>query len=420
MRRYRTPPAAVVGSLTALAVATGLVFALRPIAPTLSLGVIYVPAVLVTAIVWGLGYAVPVAVLSMVAFNFLFLAPVGRLTLADGRNWTALAVYLAIAVVSSELATRARRRAAEAERRERETALIADAAAELLNADRLHPLLDDVRARAAALFAGEPETSRVRFDAALDALLAVAEERERLELASRDAEALRRSDAIKTTVIQAVSHDFRTPLATIEAAIGGLENGSLELSEADRASLLETIALESRRLTRLVANVLDLSRLQAGAAPPHPELWAVEELIAEALDASPGSARVQVDVPEALPPVRVDAVQMQRVLANLIENALKFSPPESEVSVRAESRAGHVVVEIADRGPGIGDDEAVLEPFARGRSSSGTQGTGLGLAIAAGFASANDSELTIAKRPGGGTIVSLSLPSAPVPTGSHA
>src|SRR3954452_23137810 len=156
MSRYRTPTMAVAGSLEAVGIATGVVYALRPIAPTLSLGVVYTPAVLAVSVFWGLGFAMAAAVASMLAFNFLFLPPVHTLTLADGRNWTALVVFLVTAVVASELAARARRRAVEAEQRRREAELLADAAAALL---RDAPL-DELALRMNAVLATSDDVTR--------------------------------------------------------------------------------------------------------------------------------------------------------------------------------------------------------------------------------------------------------------------
>jgi two-component system sensor histidine kinase KdpD len=383
---------AVVGSLVAVLAATGLVYALKPIAPVLSLGVLYTPAVLAAAVLFGLGYAIVAAGASMVAFNFLFLPPVHTLTLADGRNWTALTVYLVTAVVTSQLATRARTRAGEAEQREREAGLLSDAAAALLQ----EAPLDEIRARAERVLAGGDEIAQRRFEAAMASLLAVSKER-------REAEAVRRSDAIKTVILQTVSHDFRTPLATMQAAVGGLEDPDLRLTAADRSELLETIRLETARLSRLVENVLDLSRLQAGAAAPHPELWSVDDLLGQAAAEVSDPSRLRLDIPEALPAVRVDAVQMQRVLVNLIENALKFS--DGDVELRASESPGRLVVDVLDRGPGV--DEA----------SSSHRGLGLGLAIAHGFTAANDGALSLAARDGGGTRARLVLPGERIPVG---
>ena len=404
--------APVVGSVAAVAVATGLVYALRPIAPTLSLGVVYILTVLGVSVFWGVGYAIAAAITSMVAFNFLFLAPVHTLTLADGRNWTALAVYVVTAVVASELAARARRRAAEAEQREREAALLSDAAAALLQAAPFA----EIRSRADALLARSNPIARLRLEAALESLHAVSADRERLGAEAVDAEALRRSDTIKTAVLQTVSHDFRTPLATMEAAIGGLQSTTLELSPTDRGDLLDTIALEVARLRRLVENLLDLSRLQAGAAVTHAELWPIDELLARAAVEVAPEGRVRLDVPDDLSAARVDAAQVQRAFVNLIENALKFSDPAAIIDLRASEEDGRLVVEVLDRGRGIdaADATALLEPFVRGSGGS-TGGSGLGLAIANGFLAVNGGSLSLAARDGGGMCARVTLPAERVP-----
>jgi two-component system sensor histidine kinase KdpD len=370
---------AVAGSTASVAAATGLVFALKPIAPILSLGVLYTLPVLAAAIFFGVGFSIAVAVASMLAFNYLFLAPVGTLSLADGRNWTALGVYVVTAVVASELATQARRRAAEAEQREREAALLADAAAALLQAQPLDELLDRAED---VLLAGDP-VARRRFDSAVESLQALAAERERLDT-------LQRSDAIKTAVLQSVSHDFRTPLATISSAIEGLQSAELVLTEADRAELMETIRIESARLIRLVENLLDLSRLQIGAAAPHFALWPVDELIDRAVAEVREPERVRVSIAAALPPASVDDVQIQRVLVNLIENALKFSRAGVEIIARLGARS--VVIEVLDLG------------------GAGAPGAGIGLSIARGFAALNHGTVVLEPRPGGGTAARLDLP----------
>lgn len=375
----RRPLTAIAGSTATVVAATVLVYALRPIAPTLSLGVLYTLAVLAAAVLFGLGYAIAVALTSMLAFNFLFLAPVGTFSLADGRNWTALAVYVATAIVASELATRARRRAAEAEQRERESAVLADVAAALLQSSPI----DELLSRADDVLRGGNAVARRRFDAALDSLRALAAERERVD-------SLRQSDAIKTTVLQSVSHDFRTPLATIAAAVDGLQSSELALSDRDREELLDTMRLEVARLIRLVENLLDLSRLQIGGAAPHRALWPVDELIERAIAELREPERLTVSVEDGLPPASVDDVQIQRVLVNLIENALKFSRATVEIVARLDRRA--VVIEVRDRG------------------GAGAPGTGIGLSIARGFAALNNGAVLLEPRRGGGMTARLDLP----------
>jgi two-component system sensor histidine kinase KdpD len=411
----------LVGTLASaglVALVTAVIALVRPYVPVLSLGVLYVFAVLPVAVVWGLVLAIPVSIASMLAFNWFYLPPTHTFALSDGANWFALAVYLVTAIVVSDLAARARRRAREAEQREREAALLARIGSALLHGVGLREELGLIGPDAAEvlgvgaasielgpgtqghrLHVGDREVGRLvvptgeepevaaleRFLPALASLLGVAQE-----------------DAVKTALLRAVSHDFRSPLTAIAAAVDGLESAELELDDADRAGLLETIRLESGRLARLVANLLDLSRLEAGGATPRPELWTVDELVGQALDGLPGSERVDVELDDDLPTVETDAAQLQRVLANLLENALKFSP--GRVRVHASGVNG-VRIEIADDGPGLAADqlERVFEPF-RG------SGTGLGLAIARGFAEANGGRVWAEAGTGGRFV--LALPAA--------
>ncbi len=339
----KTHAARLALSAAAVAVVTAAVYGLSQIAPVLSLGGLYLFAVLPVAVFYGLAYALAVSVASMLAFNFFFLPPLHTFALTDSENWVALAVYLVTAVVVSELAAVARRRA----------------------------------------------------------------------IAAADAEALRRSDAVKTAVLHAVSHDLRSPLTAIRAASGGLESSSLELDDEDRAALLETIRLETARLERLVANLLDLSRLEAGAAQPRPELWAADELVSRALETlGPDADRVRVRLAGGAPPVRVDAAQLERALANVIENALRLSSPSDPVDVTVAVVDDEVLVRTDDRGPGLAEDdlERIFEPFEQGAAAR--RGTGLGLAIARGFAEANGCRLWAVPRPGSGASFVLAIPGA--------
>ena len=235
----------------------------------------------------------------------------------------------------------------------------------------------------------------------------------RRAFAAAEADALRRSDAAKTAVLHAVSHDLRSPLTAIRAAVEGLESGSLRLGESDRVALLETIRLETARLERLVANLLDLSRLEAGAAQAQRELWPVDELVSRALDAIGADAgRILVSLDGDAPLVHVDAAQLERVLANVLENALRFSSPSDPVDLVVSSTGDDVLVQIVDRGPGLeaGSLERIFQPFEHGRG--GGEGTGLGLAIARGFAEANGCRLWAEARPGSGAVFVLAMPSA--------
>ncbi|MES1247231.1 MAG: ATP-binding protein, partial [Actinomycetota bacterium] len=202
-------------------------------------------------------------------------------------------------------------------------------------------------------------------------------------------------------LLRTVSHDLRSPLTAIMASAGALTNDELTLDAADRAELAHAIGLEAQRLNRVVGDLLDLSRLQAGAAEPHLELWSADELVAQAL---PDGDRIRVELDDAAPPVRVDGPQVERALANLIDNALKFSPADSPVTVRVEHGSTELRIHVLDHGPGVdgADREALFRPF------EGT-GSGLGLAIARGFAEVNGGHVWAQDDPTGGHFV-LALP----------
>jgi len=393
----------VVASAALIAAATLVIAALEPFAPVISLGAVYIVVVLAAAVLWGLLYAVAVSVVSLLVFNWFLLPPVHTFDLEEPRNWTALLVYLATAVVTSELAARMRRRTAEAERREQDAALLADLAARLLARGDLTEFAERVER--------SDDPAALRLEQAVAALVAIAEERERLEREALEAEALRRADAVKTSVIQAVSHDLRTPLATIETALDGLQSPMIELTEREQTELLESVRLELQRLKRFVENLLDLSRLQAGAAVPAQAIWTADALAEQALDELQEGSRVRVEVPDDLPPLRTDAAQVQRALVNVLENALKFSPAETMVVLRAESDGDDVILRVDDRGPGISHDEAatVFEPF---QHTGGSGGSGLGLAIARGFVTANGGRIWVEEGSLGGACFVIALPAA--------
>jgi len=265
---------------------------------------------------------------------------------------------------------------------------------------------------------GEPNlAARRRLLPALASLLAVAIDRERLARSAIEAEALRQSDTIKTAVLRAVSHDLRSPLTAIRAAADGLGNPQLQLSDHDRRELLDTITVEVRRLEHVIDNLLALSRLQAGAAAAQLEVWRVEDIVYRALAEVTGADRVKVSIPEDMPPVTVDAVQVQRILVNLLENALKFSPEQAQVTVRGTKTRKEAILRVIDQGRGVPEEELehVFEPFYRGAPAQDQTGTGLGLAIARGFAEANGGRLWAESRPGQGAVFALALPTAEEP-----
>ena len=393
----------VVASAALIAATTVAIAALEPLAPVISLGALYIVVVLAAAVLWGLPYAVGVSVVSLLVFNWFFLPPVHTLALDDASNWTALLVYLVTAVVTSELAATMRRRAAEAEQRERDAALLADLAARLLEGSDLSELADRVE--------HSTDPAALRLEQAVESLLAIARERERLEREALEAETLRRTDAIKTSVIQSVSHDLRTPLATIEAALDGLGSSTIRLDAVQQAELIESVRHELERLKRYVENMLDLSRLQAAAAVPTQAIWTADALAEQALDELQDDGRVRVEVPDDLPPIRTDAAQLQRALVNVLENALKFSPPGTAVTLRAEQQGTSIILRVDDEGPGVEPSDAtrIFEPFHHARGSGGS---GLGLAIAHGFVTANGGRIWVEPAASGGASFVIALPAA--------
>ena len=443
--------------MAAIGVVTGLVHLLDEVAPAIGLSPVYLLAIVPIASAWGLAYGIAASILSMLALNFFFLPPLYTLTLAESQHWVALAIYVVVAIAVSDLAARVRRRAAEAEQREREEALLADLATSLLHGRPIADVLAEAGERAAGVLGVEscriqpgprrepppgespydlevegvrvgtlylregPEpqiTTRNRFLPALASLLAVAVERDQLVREAVEAEALRRSDAVKTTVLRSVSHDLRSPLTAIRVAGGTLRRSLAELEPADRDALLDTISGEAERLDRIVSDLIDLSRLEGGTVEPQRELCTVDALIGRALAAlGADGSRVDVTLPEDAPPVEVDAAQLERVLVNLLENALRFSPEEERVTLRVASTRRDVLLRVVDRGPGIPEAELehVFQAFRTGSTSGGRKGAGLGLAIARGFTEANGGRLWAESRPGQGSTFVLALPVTTVP-----
>jgi two-component system, OmpR family, sensor histidine kinase KdpD len=461
-----------------VAIATVAVYLLKQVAPVVSLSVVYLPAVLLVSTYWGAGLGLATALASAASFNFFHLRPIGRFTIADGRNWVALAAFVVVALATSAVAELARARALEAERGRAEADLAAALARELLLGDdteralasaarRLSealglrsaaivttghgtaggtadapPLRTDDRREALPLHTADgtrigtllvpgdldadvAANLRERVVPTLEALVAIAQRRDALQLQRVETEALRRSDEIKTALLRAVSHDLRTPLTSVVAAGHALGAGTL--SESERSELSDAVVSQATRLAGLVDNLLDLSRLQAGAAQPRADWVSVEDLLSEALagrDGEPIEIRMNVD--PGVPEIRADAAQLERAFANLLENASRYGAGEP-VLVRVRHSAGRVLVSVTDRGPGIdpGEQERIFEPFyqappRRDGGSSPRVGSGLGLAIVKGFVEANGGAIEVESLPGQGTsfIVSLPVPApdSPAPT----
>ena len=455
--RHERPPlrsgiAAVIG---AVALATVAIALLSPIAPVVSLSVVYLPAVLLISTFWGLGLGLVTSLLSAAAFNFFHLPPTGQFTIVDNRNWVALAAFTIVALAASSIAELARSRAVEAERRRAEADLAATLAHELLQgADTTAALSSAARRLSEALglssaaieegvaAAGPRRTAlalhgvngdqiativvpsnlsadtshrlRTQVVPTLEALIAVAQRRDALQAELVETAALRRSDDIKTALLRTVSHDLRTPLTAVVAA--GHALGTDSLSPQEREELSGAVVEEGTRLARLVDDLLAMSRLQAGRATPRSNWVSIEELVtaaAEGLRGDPVDVRLTLD-PD-VPEIRADAAQLERAFANLLENSRRYGD-DGPVVVHARRAGANVRVSFVDQGPGIpaAEQSRIFEPFYRGRSAAGASGSGsgLGLAIVRGFVEANGGQVAVTSLPGQGTSFIVTLPLA--------
>jgi two-component system sensor histidine kinase KdpD len=234
--------------------------------------------------------------------------------------------------------------------------------------------------------------------------------------ASREAAELAAADSVRTVLLNAVSHDLRTPIASAKAAVSGLLTSDVTWSDDERAELLTSADASLDRLTDLVTNLLDLSRLQAGVLPVLLEPVPLDGVVQRALDhAAPPQAVVETDVPADLPEVLVDAGLLERVVANLVQNAVRYAPDGTPVRVTAAAAGDLVELRVVDRGPGIApsDAEAVFAPFQHRDDTRAEAGVGLGLAIVRGFAQAMGGEVRAGATPGGGTTMTVRLKAAP-------
>lgn len=234
--------------------------------------------------------------------------------------------------------------------------------------------------------------------------------------ASHEAEALAAADSVRIALLNAVSHDLRTPIASAKAAVSGLLSSDVTWTDEERIELLASADDALDRLTDLVTNLLDLSRLQAGVLPALSEPTPLDGVVQRALDhAAPDDVLIELDVPADLPEVIADAGLLERVVANLVQNALRYAPEGSPVRVTASAHAGWVELRVIDRGPGIAPAEAdaVFAAFQRRDDAHAGAGVGLGLAIARGFTVAMGGEVNADETPGGGTTMVVRLMAAP-------
>ncbi|MFI6013652.1 DUF4118 domain-containing protein [Streptomyces sp. NPDC051243] len=413
------------------------------------------------ALLGGLYPALASAAVGSILINWFFTEPVHRLTIADPKNLLALVIFVFVAVAVASVVDVAARRTHQANRLRAESEILSFLAGNVLRGETgLEELLERVREtfgmESAALLeragdvdpwtcagrAGQgrelarPEdadvdvpvgdhmalalTGRVlpaedrRVLAAFAAQAAVVLDRQRLRHEADQAKELAEGNRIRTALLAAVSHDLRTPLAGIKASVSSLRSDDVAWSEEDEAELLLGIEEGADRLDHLVGNLLDMSRLQTGTVTPLIRDIDLDEVVPMALVGVPEDS-VELDVPETLPMVAVDPGLLERSVANLVENAVKYSPDGRPVLVSASAIADRVEVRVVDRGPGVPDEakERIFAPFQRYGDAPRGAGVGLGLAVARGFAEANGGTLNAEDTPGGGLTMVLTLRAAP-------
>lgn len=447
------------GWLLALLGPTGLSLVLvpSPDVSTLAMEAMgFLALTVLVALVGGLWPAVTAAVLGSLLLNWFFTPPERTLSIADTVNVVALGLFLVVAVAVASLVDRAARRSIQADRARREADTLTMLNRTLLRSDRdVETLLGLVRdtfgADSAALLrredhdpmvvaaVGEQPPTRVEEAGATAEVssslvlalrgpqlsvsdrrvlgsfathLAVALEHQELTARAAEVRRLEEGNRVRTALLAAVSHDLRTPLAGIKAAVSSLRSPDVSWSAEDTAQLLATIEESADRLHTIVANLLDLSRLQSDAVRPVLREIGLDDVVAGSLAHVEGRGRVELRSDPDLPPVLADAGLLDRVVANLVDNALRHSPPDRPITLHVSQAGDRVQLRVVDRGPGVPDaqKEQMFVAFQRLGDAPGREGLGLGLAVARGLTEALGGVLVAEDTPGGGLTMVVELP----------
>jgi two-component system sensor histidine kinase KdpD len=430
----------------------------------------FLVAVIAVALTGGFLPAVIAAVIASLLLNYYFTPPIHAWTIAQANNALALGVFIAVGLVTSWIVDTTARKSNQAARANAESELLRTTAGSILQGQgTLDALLERTREafgmRSASLLervdpaggagrgpAGEwavvacsgdapvtrPDDADVdvpvtdtlslalagrplpaddrRVLGAFAAYAAVALDQQRLAAEAEAAKPIAAADRMRTALLAAVSHDLRSPIASAKAAISSLRSEDIDWDDADTAELLATADESLDRLTHLVGNLLDMSRLQAGALSLFPKPSGLDEIVARSLDDLGQAGReITVDIPDSLPAVSADPAILERIVVNLTENALRYSPAGKPPLLAASALGDRVELRVVDRGPGIpeGDRDRMFVPFQRLGDTDNTTGVGLGLALARGLTEAMDGTLTAEDTPGGGLTMTISLPAAP-------
>ncbi len=437
---------------------------------------VFLVGVIVVALVGGFVPALLAAIVGSLLLNYYFIPPLHKLTIAQANNALALGVFVGVGLLVSSVVDTAARRTKQAARANAESELLATTAGNIMRGEQgLTALLDRIReafgmdsvtllestspgGKAADGSAGanrlrtlagtwrpvascgdcpvtRPEEADVevpvadnlslalhgrtlpaadrRVLGAFAAYAAVALDQQRLAAEAEAARPIAAADKMRTALLAAVSHDLRTPLASAKAAVTSLRSPDVNWAAEDHDELLATADESLDRLTHLVGNLLDMSRLQAGALSLFPRPAGLDEIVSRALDnLEPAARRITVDIPESLPEINVDPAILERVIVNLTENALRYSPAGKPPLLSASALGDRVELRVIDRGPGIPEEnrDRMFVPFQRLGDTDNTTGVGLGLALSRGLTEAMGGTLTADETPGGGLTMTVSLP----------
>jgi two-component system, OmpR family, sensor histidine kinase KdpD len=462
-RRARNMPAAlsrgrrVAGFITA-ALGLPALTALLHVGGGLSLTndiLLFLVAVIGVSLIGGLWPALFAAVAGSLLLNWFFTPPVGKFTIAERDNLLALVIFVVVALAVSWVVDQAARRTRQAAQASADATTLAAVAGSVLRGERpLYALLEQLREMfsldsvtllengAVAAEVGSPvctksadadaevkvddnvvlllkgrplQASDRRIVEAFAAQATLALRQERLTAEAATAKPLAEADRMRTALLAAVGHDLRTPLASAKAAVASLRSADVHFDDHDRAELLATADESLDRLSRLVTNLLDMSRLQAGALGVAAVDVGAEEVVPRALDdLGPESRSVVLHIPDDLPYVRADPGLLERIVVNLVANALRYSPEDRPPVVTASAHGDAIELRVIDHGPGIPKDRwnDVFLPFQRLGDRDNHTGAGLGLALSRGLTEAMSGTLTPEETPGGGLTMILSLPAA--------
>jgi two-component system, OmpR family, sensor histidine kinase KdpD len=467
--------------LLALALIGAVTFVSSRVLPVneLTAGFLYLVAILLIATVGGIVESTLSSFAAMLCFNFYFLPPIGTLTISDPRNWVALFAFLATSLTASQLSARAKRRTRDAIDRQNEMEKLYSLSRALLLRDPTRPIAKQVVEEIARVFEftgvalyerTSGETYRAGFDdlpaidselrdaavrsqvsrdanrtllitpirlgrepiaslairggslsdAALQSLVnlvAIWLERAFSEQAVNRAEVARRSEELKSTLLDAIAHEFKTPLTSIKAATTDLLSDPAATLNPNERELISIADESADRLATLVTEAIQLARIEGGKFQLQRSIQMPSSLVSGALRKMKpltNEREVRVCVPENLPLVSVDAELIQMVITHLIDNALKYSPQRTPISIGARENGNHVIIYVADQGVGISEEEQsrIFDKFYRGSNEQHLKGTGMGLSIAREIVRAHGEELSVRSKAGEGSEFSFSLPVA--------